>query len=400
MNNQPKVLEHLLKTVKAFKNDTQNKLGRTALNIAASQGASECIDILLNNLHCDINSTDKNFKNTPLHWCITSKCIEGVKLLLNHGADLKLVNKFGKSPIQLAKTTCLNIFHFINEFVKDKNKDYYLHSTSETNSTGKLKNNTYLGSSSSTSQFKTTSESSKLGSKIYAESINQLNINSNDSTLEPDLTSNNSNESFFLDMSKLKDGDNSVLNLLEKSIEPVDETSFVSSILNSGKVIQLTEAGILALEYTKNEVNTPIPDSLVKSFLNTSQQYNDNDTNKKSKNEDSKTPIKGLKRMKSPQPCSKKIKYTETPIDKNSEFESLLEQLSSKYTNTVPKANNSNVCGSQNVSSVESNVMKNNEVYTENQLVCLNSDINTQPKWVEDLMCLLHKLDNPDTADN
>jgi hypothetical protein len=36
------------------------------------------------------------------------------------------------------------------------------------------------------------------------------------------------------------DGDNSVLKLLEKSIEPVDETSFVSSILSSGKVIQLT----------------------------------------------------------------------------------------------------------------------------------------------------------------
>lgn len=59
MNNQPKVLEYLLKTVKTFKNDTQNKLGRTALNIAASQGASECIDILLNNFHCNINSTDK-----------------------------------------------------------------------------------------------------------------------------------------------------------------------------------------------------------------------------------------------------------------------------------------------------------------------------------------------------
>lgn len=90
--------------------------------------------------------------------------------------------------------------------------------------------------------------------------------------MEPDLNSNNSNESFFLDISKLKrkfffiqflnaminvylykfiiilchyimyilDGDNSVLKLLEKSIEPVDETSFVSSILNSGKVIQLT----------------------------------------------------------------------------------------------------------------------------------------------------------------
>lgn len=59
MNNQSKVLEYLLKTVKTFQNDTQNKLGRTALNIAASQGATECINILLSNLNCNINSTDK-----------------------------------------------------------------------------------------------------------------------------------------------------------------------------------------------------------------------------------------------------------------------------------------------------------------------------------------------------
>lgn len=59
MNNQPKVLEYLLKTVKTFKNDTQNKLGRTALSIAASQGAFECINILLDNLLCNVNSTDE-----------------------------------------------------------------------------------------------------------------------------------------------------------------------------------------------------------------------------------------------------------------------------------------------------------------------------------------------------
>lgn len=59
MNNQPKVLQYLLKTVRTYKNDIQNKLGRTALNIAASQGAFECIEILLENLNCDINSTDK-----------------------------------------------------------------------------------------------------------------------------------------------------------------------------------------------------------------------------------------------------------------------------------------------------------------------------------------------------
>jgi len=59
MNNQPKVLQYLLKIVRTYKNDIQNKLGRTALNIAASQGAFECIEILLENLNCDINSTDK-----------------------------------------------------------------------------------------------------------------------------------------------------------------------------------------------------------------------------------------------------------------------------------------------------------------------------------------------------
>lgn len=58
MNNQPKVLEYLLKTVKTYKSNFRNKIGRTALNIAAAQGAFECIEVLLN-FNCDINSTDK-----------------------------------------------------------------------------------------------------------------------------------------------------------------------------------------------------------------------------------------------------------------------------------------------------------------------------------------------------
>lgn len=59
MNNQPKILEYVLKNTKTFKSDVQNKCGRSALSIAASQGSFECIEILLNNLNCDINSTDK-----------------------------------------------------------------------------------------------------------------------------------------------------------------------------------------------------------------------------------------------------------------------------------------------------------------------------------------------------
>lgn len=57
----------------------------------------------------------QNFKNTPLHWCVTSKCIKGVEILLNQGANVLLINKLGKTPMQLAETTCLDIFYVLDK---------------------------------------------------------------------------------------------------------------------------------------------------------------------------------------------------------------------------------------------------------------------------------------------
>ncbi|KAL5243891.1 hypothetical protein ACI65C_011301 [Semiaphis heraclei] len=398
MNNQPKVLEYLIKTVKTYKSNFRNKIGRTALNIAAAQGAFECIEVLLNNFHCDINSTDKIFNNSPLHWCVTSKCIKGVKKLLDVGADFTLVNKFGKTPLQLAKTTCLDIFHLIDNFIKNKNKDQCLHTTSKNNNNGIETKIDISSKSLNPPQFKITNDDSK----IFSKTVDQQSVNC-ETILGPNLASNNSDEPFYLDISKLKHGDNSVLKLLEKSIEPVDETSFVSSVLNSGKVIQLTEAGILALEYTKNEINTPIPDRLVQSFLNTSQQYNENENHIGNENIEkdiklgSVTLARGLKRLKSPQPCSKKFKYTEST--KTSEFESLLDQLTSKCTKNIPRVYNSNSYCSQSAS-VENSTVRNNEVCNQNQIVCVNPDIKAQHKWIDDLMRLLHKLDNSDIVEH
>lgn len=155
------------------------------------------------------------------------------------------------------------------------------------------------------------------------------------------------------------------------------------------------EAGILALEYTKNEINTPIPDRLVKSFLTTSQQYNENNNkfnndaaSEKVNEYDLKSLTKGLKRSKSLQSCSKKKKYTEATTYKISEFENVLEE-STKCTSTAPRVNNSS-------SSLENNLIKNKEVCNKNQLVCLNPDIDAQPKWIENLLSLLHNIDNSD----
>uniref|UniRef100_A0A2S2N735 Uncharacterized protein n=1 Tax=Schizaphis graminum TaxID=13262 RepID=A0A2S2N735_SCHGA len=258
-----------------------------------------------------------------------------------------------------------------------------------------------ISKSSSPSQFKITNDKSQSNSnsKIFEKTVDQQSDNC-ETILGSNLASNNGDESFYLDISKLKHGDNSVLKLLEKSIEPVDETSFVSSILSSGKVIQLTEAGILALEYTKNEINTPIPDHLVQSFLNTSQQYKENENNLENDNIEKDNELGSItiaKRHKSPPPCSKRFKYNES--SKITDFESLLDQLSSKCTKTVPRVYNSNTYCPQSSSTAESSTMRNNEI-VKNQLVCINSDINAQPKWVDDLMCLLHKLDNSDTVEH
>lgn len=154
------------------------------------------------------------------------------------------------------------------------------------------------------------------------------------------------------------------------------------------------EAGLLALEYTKNEVNTPIPDSLVKSFFTTSQKYNKNGNHSENNvpeiDNETDSNNKGLKRLKSPQPCTKKTKYSETSTG-NSETKSFLEQMNSGCTKPVPQAYNVSSGCSQSSSSAE-----NNEICSQNQLMCLNHDVNTQPKWVEDLLCLFHKLKKSD----
>lgn len=173
---------------------------------------------------------------------------------------------------------------------------------------------------------------------------------------------------------------------------------FLKCLLKEFLMLLFIEAGILALEYTKNEVNIPIPDRIVKSFLNTSNQYNENKNeidNVPEKNNElnSKTPNKGLKRLKSPLLNSKKFKCDETKTGKNSKFEIFMEQSSSRCLDNTPKVSNlSTTHCSQSFSAVDINTVKNNEFCNKSQLMCLNSDVNSQPKWIEDLMCLLKDI--------
>ncbi|XP_050539698.1 homeobox protein Wariai-like [Daktulosphaira vitifoliae] len=375
LHNQFDVLNYLLKTIKIYHNDIKNKFGRTALNIAASQGACECISTLLNRLNCDLNSSDNNFNNTPLHWCVVSKCLKGVELLLIAGADFTLINKQGKTPLQLAENSTLDIFHYIHEFIKKKKKP----NISILHNIGKCTN-----ISDSTSSIKSKRKSSKTDAFYELPTLNKKIFKKNvtESKIHKILANSNvkkSSNPFFLNMENLKDNDHLVLNLLEKSIEPIDETSFVSSILNSGKVIQLTEAGILALEYTKNNVNIPIPEQLVKSFLDSSTQVSKDNkhlllkNSKEDNTNDSKE--KGIRCLIDVKLDSDKVKNSKTFYEKSDE-NNVTNCLSNSmnYLTSTLKNKTDEFCPSES-----------------NQLMCINQNVKTHCKWVEEFISLLGK---------
>ncbi len=82
-----------------------NRDGTTALYIASNKGNIENVRMLLAaGANPNILTGDYYDKQTPLHIAVFYEYIDIVKLLLAAGADVNIPNKYGKSPINLAKT--------------------------------------------------------------------------------------------------------------------------------------------------------------------------------------------------------------------------------------------------------------------------------------------------------
>ncbi len=60
------------------------------------------LPLLITNFSADANSCGKD-KRTPLHWAATLGHLNMVKNLVEYGADISLVDYFGRTPLDDAK---------------------------------------------------------------------------------------------------------------------------------------------------------------------------------------------------------------------------------------------------------------------------------------------------------
>lgn len=94
-----KVMRYLIEERRADIN-TINKDGMSILHNAVANGSMEAIRYLIEEKKIDVNVRSKR-RSTPLHLAISAvneDCVERVQYLIEKGADIKAVNKYGKTP--------------------------------------------------------------------------------------------------------------------------------------------------------------------------------------------------------------------------------------------------------------------------------------------------------------
>ncbi|KAK3598060.1 hypothetical protein CHS0354_042433 [Potamilus streckersoni] len=80
--------------------DARTKVDRTPLHVAAQEGHVEIVQLLLQHA-ADIDAKDM-LKMTPLHWATEKGHIPVIECLLKQGADVNCENKFDKTPLDIS----------------------------------------------------------------------------------------------------------------------------------------------------------------------------------------------------------------------------------------------------------------------------------------------------------
>lgn len=216
--------------------DAKTKVERTALQMAAEEGHTAIVQMLLDH-NADINAKDM-LRMTALHWAVERCHIDTVSLLLAAGADVMAVNKFDKTSLDIA---CENSYEdIILQLIKAKSEGQPQIPIFKTEPIFVNERNEKLCSNES--------EVLREGNASWKNSPEEDALNE----LTAGPSEPNSREA---------------VKLLEShgiSFLPVDNSTLLTSALESGQSISLTEAGKMALNQTKKTTNV-LPGSVQSS---------------------------------------------------------------------------------------------------------------------------------------
>lgn len=263
--------------------DSKTKVDRTPLHFAAFQGNVDIVELLLN-AKCEVDAKDM-LKMTALHWAVEKRHDKIVERLLQHGADPNAVSKFGKSPISIAteagQVDLVRILLLANqmraasqeqvgvqeatdslmyELQQHKERDSSttnLVDDAEDNITMDLSND---GSISNMSNRHTTTVSAT--ATITVDDDHDGNTNDTDNLIEKEDSL--SDAIINLEQNTEQDPNNLDSNTLQMLKEhgiamiPSDDSgsSLITSAIQSGRKVVLSEAGKFALNQTRMQSGT------------------------------------------------------------------------------------------------------------------------------------------------
>ncbi|XP_065170782.1 GA-binding protein subunit beta-1 isoform X2 [Atheta coriaria] len=253
-NNHLEICEIFLRAG-MFK-DTRTKVERTPLHMAAYEGHLEIVECLLR--HGADGDAKDMLQMTPLHWAAQNGHAEIAAALIRSGASVNVTNKFDLTPMEIAvQIDRSDIVEIINYTIRDP--------LQATNHLMELNENT-ADAVEPILQLNLQDEASNTESELPIETVLMDNDNSQDylQDAQVDTEHNIDSNQEQLEVQYVEENTNSFtesMKLLQQhgiTMIPDDDSNILSSVMETGHSVVLTEAGKQALNSIKAEKTSPI----------------------------------------------------------------------------------------------------------------------------------------------
>ncbi|KAI4460174.1 ankyrin repeat protein [Holotrichia oblita] len=246
-NNHLEVCEILLRA--GISKDAITKVARTPLHMAAYEGHLEIVDCLLKH-GADYDCRDM-LEMTPLHWAAQNGHAEVVTLLIRCGATTNPVNKFDLTPADLAlQIKRHDIVEIINVAIRDPliaTQHLQLEMTSDSNDTTDIME--IQDNDVNYVPITIPMEDVDSDESIEHEDVNMQQTEAE--TQEENLNEEDDQQGTDTSISE------SIRYLQEHGITmlPADDSNILSTVMESGHSVVLTEAGKQVLNSIKQSDN-------------------------------------------------------------------------------------------------------------------------------------------------